>query len=138
MRMSLSTSANTVGCTYQPLSMPVGPAVAADDDAGALLLAEGDVLLDPLLLALGDERADLGGGVGRVADLHAARPSSPSGVDDLVVAARGEARMRVWATQAWPLFMSDANLRPSIGGGEVGVVEDDGGRLAAELEAAPA
>ena len=93
--------------------MPVGPAVAADGDARALFLAERDVLLDPLLLALGDERTDLGGRrrPGR-------RPSAPptiadERVDDLVVALVRLARMRVCATQAWPLFMSDANFRPS-------------------------
>ena len=36
------------------------------------------------------------------------------GVDDLVVVRRATARMRVWATQAWPLFISEANFRPSI------------------------
>ena len=51
---------------------PGGATVAADDDLGALFLAERDVLLDPLLLALGDERADLGGGIARVADRQAA------------------------------------------------------------------
>ena len=47
-------------------------------------------------------------------------------------------RMRVWATQAWPLFMSPATLTPSATAVRVGVVEDDGGRLAAELEVHPA
>src|SRR6185436_3801115 len=62
-----------------------GAAVAADDDPGALLLAEGDVLLDPLLLALGDERADLGGGVVGIAHGHAADRLGQR-LDDLVVA----------------------------------------------------
>ena len=49
-----------------------GAAVAADLDLGAFFLAERDVLLDPLLLALRDQRADLRRRVVRVAHLQAA------------------------------------------------------------------
>ena len=42
--------------------------------------------------------------------------------------------MRVCATQAWPLFMVPAPTIGGIDGVEVGVVADDRGRLAAELE----
>ena len=94
------------------MSRPVGTPVAADDDPGPLLLPKGDVLLDPLLLPLGDQRPDLGAGVGRIADLHPAHHGR-QGVDDLVVTL-ALARMRVWATQACPLFISEANWRPSI------------------------
>ena len=45
--------------------------------------------------------------------------------------------MRVWATQAWPLFISANGMRVGERGVEVGIVGDDGGRLAAELERAP-
>ena len=38
--------------------------------------------------------------------------------------------------QAWPLFMIDVGQQGRDGRREVGVVEDDGGRLAAELERA--
>ena len=44
--------------------------------------------------------------------------------------------MRVWATQAWPLFMMRDGSSVGERGVEVGVVADDGGRLAAELERA--
>ena len=70
IRIRLSTPAKTVGRTYQPLVEPVGHPETAGQQLGALLLAEGDVLLDALLLALRDHRADLGRGVHRVADLH--------------------------------------------------------------------
>ena len=44
--------------------------------------------------------------------------------------------MRVCATHAWPLFMIALGSSPGIVVGEVGVVEDDRRRLAAELERA--
>ncbi len=134
IRIRLSTSAKTVGRTYQPGRGPSGGR-AADDDAGALVLAERDVLLDPLLLALGDQRADLGGGVGGVADRHRAHRLGQR-VDDPVVAAAagedaglGDARLAVVHERGEP----QARHR----GVEVGVVEHDRGRLAAQLEADP-
>src|SRR5690349_19072665 len=73
----------------------VGTAAAADDDTRTLLLTERDVLLDPLLLALRDERPDLGGRVRRIADLHRA-DHLPERVDDLRVTllAREDAGLR--------------------------------------------
>jgi hypothetical protein len=46
--------------------------------------------------------------------------------------------MRVWATQAWPLFMMPASMSCGTTVRDVGVVEHDGGRLAAQLEGARA
>ena len=61
---------------------------------------------------LRDERTDLGRGVGRVADRQRRRPSPGPRRRPRRSGSR-LARMRVCATHAWPLFMSDANFRPS-------------------------
>ena len=68
--------------------------------------------LDARPLTLGHERADLGRWVHRVADRHAGH-AAHQGIDDFVVAGRG-ARIRVCATQAWPLFMSALGNRAGI------------------------
>ena len=92
---------------------PVGHAVAADDDAGALLLAEGDVLLDALLLtsARPSGRSRSRGRRGRrpawLPTVWASASTTSSYFARL-------ARMRVCATQAWPLFISAVNRRPSM------------------------
>ena len=82
------------------------------DDAGAFAAARLDVVLDAALLALGDKRSDVGRLVGRVADLQRAtscRPARrrPRRVDASLT------RMRVCATQAWPLFIRPADFRPA-------------------------
>ena len=85
---------------------------ATGDDAGTGGLAGLEVALDAGPLALGHERADLGGGVERVADDELAdrgaelrRRSRRSGL-------RGT-RMRVWAPHTWPLFiMPDMTSSP--------------------------
>ena len=112
---------------------PGRTAVAADDDLGAFFLTDGDVLLDPLLLTLGDERADLGRRVLRVADAQRADHLDER-VDDLVVtlAAGEDARLR---DARLAVVHERRELEAFDGRGEVGVVEDDRGRLAAELEA---
>ena len=133
MRMSFVALAKTVGCTYQPRSMPVGRPLPPTVTLRALFLAERDVLLDALLLALRDERTDLGRGVGRVADREAADHRRDR-VDDLVVTAPAgedaglrDARLAV--------VHERRHLQALDRGREVGVVEDDRRRLAAELEA---
>ena len=74
--IALSTSAKTVGSTYQPVVEAVGrpPPVATRAPS---VLADRDVALDPVALPLGDQRADLGRGVERVAD-RASTPTSRS------------------------------------------------------------
>ena len=112
-----------------PFGMPLPPTVTLR----ALFLTERDVLLDALLLALGDERADLGRGLGRVADREAADHRRHR-VDDLVVArpAGEDARLR---DARLAVVHERRHLQALDRGREVGVVEDDRGRLAAELEA---
>ena len=66
--IELSTSANSVGSTNQPLSSPAGRPPPTTR-RGALGLALGDVALDPVALALGDQRPALGLGIERIADL---------------------------------------------------------------------
>ena len=95
-----------------PALVEAGRPTAADDEGGALGHAGGDVALDPVALALGHERAALGLGVERIADLVVGHGLG-QGVAHLGVAGAA-ARMRVWATQAWPLFMMAAGSRPGI------------------------
>ena len=84
MVIELSTSANTVGCTNQPLSRPSGrpPPVTI---ARALLDALLDVALDALALLLGDQRADHRRGIVGQADRHRG-DGAGNLLDDLVVA----------------------------------------------------
>ena len=112
----------------------LGTAVAADRDARALFLTERDVLLDPLLLPLGDQRPDLGGRVGRVADLEPTDHRRQR-LDDLVVALarRQDAGLR---DAGLTVVHQRRELQALDGGAEIGVVEDDRRRLPAELEAA--
>src|SRR5829696_5536738 len=108
-------------------------AVAPHCDLGALFLAHRDVLLDALLLALGDKRSDLGRLVLRVADGERADHARQR-VDHLVVAiAAGEdPRLR---DAGLTVVHERRELQPFDGGGEIRVVQDDRGRLATELEA---
>ena len=132
MRMSLVTLAKSVGSTYQPRVL-AGRATAADDDLRTLLLALHDVLLDPVPLALGHEGADLGVHVGRVADLDGLHAGGQA-VDDLVVL--GPAGQDAGLGHAGlPVVHEAGDLQQLVEGGvHVGVVEDDGRRLAAELQ----
>ena len=133
--IELVTSAKSVGSTNQPVSRPAGPA-AADRDAGAFVGALGDVALDPVALALGDERAEAAcpKSVGSPTTMPWHRLGQR--LDHLVVAGAagedaglGDARLAV---------VHDARSGSSSGieRVDVGVVEDDRGRLAAELEGA--
>ena len=75
-------------------------------------------------------------GVGRIADLQAADHGRER-VDDLVVAAAAgeDARLR---DARLAVVHQRRELQAFDGGREIGVVEDDRGRLPAELEAARA
>src|SRR5215471_15893220 len=104
------------------------PTVAAHRDLGAFLLAQRDVLLDPLLLAFRHQRADLGRIVLWVTDRERAHHLV------VTVAAGEDARLR---DAGLPVVHQRSELQPLDRSGQVGVVEDDRGRLAAELEADP-
>src|SRR5436190_7153637 len=110
-------------------------AVAAHRDLGTLFLAHRDVLLDPLLLTLGDQWPHLGRLVLRVTDGERADHARHR-VNDLVVAiAAGEdARLR---DAGLTVVHERRELQPFDGGGEIRVIENDRGRFAAELEADP-
>src|SRR6266542_6065527 len=110
-------------------------AVAPHGDLRPFLLADGDVLLDPFLLTLGDERTDLRRFVLRIADRELA-DHARHGVDDCVVAvaAGADARLR---DARLAVVHERGELEPLDGGREISVVEDDRSRLPAELEAHP-
>ena len=109
-----------------------GPA-AADGHLGALLLADLDVALHPVTLALGHERPDLGGRVEGVAHLHGGHLLDQRVHDLLVAVARGEdaglgdARLAV--------VHEGVGHEHGNGLGQVDVVEQHGRRLPAQLEA---
>ena len=121
-----------MGSTNQPGVEAVG-AAAADGDLGPFLLADPDVALHPVALALGHQWADLGGRVEGVADLH-----GPHLLD------QGLGHLGVAVTGGQDPGQGDAGLAVVHDGvgqhqrhglGQVDVVEEDGGRLAAQLEA---
>ncbi len=93
-----------------------------------------DVALHPVLLPLGDQGADLGGGVRGIA--HGEPAHHPhQRVDGFVITAArsenpglGNARLAV--------VHQRGHFQPTNSGSEVGVLQDDRGGLAAEFEAA--
>ena len=103
---------------------------------GAGLDRQCDVALDPVPLALGDERSDHGRRIVRIADRDRADAAATAALDRLVVAVTGGTSTRVWAPQTWPERCMAPPTTPGRPG-EVGVVEDDGRRLPAELERDP-
>ena len=135
MRQSFC-DAGEEGRLDEPALVEPGGATAADGDGGAFLLADLEVALDPLALALGDERPDLGGGVGGIADLHGADRGRERLVD-LGLAAAGHEDAGL-GEAGLAVVHDGAGEQHRDGLVEVGVVEHDGGRLAAELERARA
>src|SRR5581483_6111335 len=105
---------------------------AADSDFGALLLADADVALDALTLAGSDERTDGRLGVEGVADDLVAQLLGDA-LGHLVVAVAGGEDAGLGHAR---LAVDEDGAAEKSGDGlvEVGVVEDDGGRLAAQLE----
>ena len=107
-------------------------ALAAGDELGALLLAEPDVLLDGVALRRAHQRAHAGRHVHGVADLDALDAGDHL-LDELVVDLLVHQHARPGLADL-ALVHEGAEERAEGGGVEVGVVEDDVGRLAAELE----
>ena len=118
----------------EPPPVEVLRPTAACGQRGALRHALGDVALDTVTLPLGDQGAHLGLGVERVAHLHLGERAG-QGLDELVVAALADddpRQRRADLTGEEALGAGERGGR----GGQVHVVEDDGGGLAAELEGA--
>ena len=131
--MALSTSVNSVGSTYHPLRLVSG-ATPTECQRRSLLNPALDVAEDARALLLGDERAHHHVGSLRVSvgDLtHVGREE----LDALVVTGAGQEHP---GRDRTPLagMGADGQSRHH-GGGEVGVVEDDGGGLAPELQEQP-
>lgn len=107
-------------------------ALAARLDDGALLLASLDVLHDAVVLQLAD-LGPLEGVLGEwVADL-VLLGALLEGFDELVIDALLHVDTRAGAA-ALPVVVVDAEVDPVDGVLDVGIVEDDVGRLAAQLE----
>ena len=135
MRMWLSASANTVGWTYQPLVVRA----VRRRRRRRVAPSHGRARCRPRRAPAGARRR---AGPISVAGSAGRRPASPDiivreRVDDLVVAL---ADRGCGSARRTPARCSSGrpNLRSCDGAVEVGVVEDDRGGLAAELEAAPA
>ena len=107
-------------------------ATSTSGQGGPLRLAFGDVGLDPRALLLGDERAHLAVGVKRVADPYFGEHAG-QGVDHLVVTATGDndSGQRVAGLACIDALICGQRGR---GGGDVHVVEDDGGRFPSQLK----
>ncbi len=129
--MSLVASANNVGWTYQPRSQ--GLSVPPIDHSRTLVDAGLDVSLHPLLLALRHEGPDIGGVIGGIADLQA-RHHLGEGVDDLVVFALAHQNPGLRDARL-PVVHQAGRLQMLDGVADVGVVEDDRRRFAAQFEA---
>src|SRR5215207_3314817 len=117
-----------------PTLVETGRAAATGDHPRALVAALGDVALHTVAVTRREHRADRGLGVERVAHLHRCRRGG-DGIDDVVVARpRGEDA----GLRDARLAVVHDRVRHESGDGrlEVGVVEDDRGRLATELERA--
>src|SRR4029453_11806688 len=99
---------------------------------GALLLADADVALDPVQLFGGDQRAHVRGLVGRRADVDALGDLDQAG-DHLVVDRAGHQQAAARGTDL-ALMEEDGVDRPVDREVEIGVLEDDVGRLAAEFD----
>ncbi len=102
------------------------------DDLGALLPASLEKAGHAIVLLLGDERAEIDGRVEAVPDLELARFVGDA-FDDPVVDrfVREQPRAR---GAALALVIEDRARRARNRLVEIGVGEDDGGRLAAELQ----
>ena len=109
-------------------------AAAPERDRRALLAPAVEIPLDPAPLPLGHHRADVGRRVHGVAHLHGGH-ARDDGVDDLGVARAGrqDAGLR---DAGLPVVHDGVGQQRGDGRRQVGVVEDDGGRLATQLERA--
>jgi hypothetical protein len=105
---------------------------AARHDLATLLARPLDELAHLLELSLGRDRADLGLGLHRVPDPDRARPRRHP-LHELVVERLVHERPRA-GHAGLSCGGEDAGEQPGLGGVHVGVLEDDVGRLAAELE----
>ena len=103
---------------------------AAQHDSRTFVDTGLDVALHALLLALGDERSDIGGVVGGIADLQA-RHHLRERVDDLVVAALADQNPGLRNARL-PVVHQARHLQVFDGVVDLGVVEDDRRRLASE------
>ena len=111
----------------------IGIALAAADEAGAFLLADFDEVQDAIHLAGGDLRAHLGGGVERIAEAQLAGARGQF-VEEAIVDIFVEQEARRGGTHL-ALVAEDAPEGGAHGGVEIGVGEDDVGRLAAQFQA---
>ena len=110
---------------------PRGPP-APGDETGALLLRGADVALDPVAMPRGRHRPDHRRRVKRVADRHS-RGDGRERIDDLVVAGPRREDARPQVTRLAVIEQRGAKQRLARMR-EVGILEDDGCRLASELE----
>ena len=108
---------------------------AAQHDSRALVDAGLDVALHPLLLALRDKRPDVGRLVGGIAHLQTGHHLRER-VDDLVVLALADQNAGLRHARL-PVVHQAGHLQMLDGVIDVGVIEDDRRRLAAQLEADP-
>ncbi len=110
----------------------VGGAPATGHHPGPLRLAAVDVAQHLVQVLGGDEGSDVGGGVEGIADAHLGHPR-PQLVEEGVV--DGAMDVHAGAVGAdLALGVEVAEQRPGDGVVEVGVVEDDQGRLAPQLQ----
>ena len=132
MRMSLVTLAKRVGSTYQPVSWPAGrpPPTTTSAPSSWPCTMYFSTRSRWRSATSGPTSVSISAGSPTLtASMRVARPSTTSSYLAVL------ARTRVWATQAWPLFMRPATWQQAVEGGvDVGVVEDDRRRLAAQLE----
>jgi hypothetical protein len=105
---------------------------AAGGDVCAFGAAGVDVAVDPVALPAGGQWTDLGGRVGGVADGHGPHGGDQGVYHVLVPAVWGEEAGLCHAGLA--VVGEGGVLESGRGGGQVGVVADDRGRLAAELQ----
>ena len=122
------------GRLNEPAPVEVLRPAAAGGQRGSLRHALGDVALDPVTLPLGDQGAHVGLGVERVADLHLGEDAG-QGLDELVVAVLADDDPRQRGADLSGEEALGAGQRGGRGG-QVHVVEDDGGGLAAQLQGA--
>ena len=105
---------------------------AADDQSRAFVLPDLDVAADPLLLALGDQRAHLGVGIGGIAHPQGGHLGSQR-VDVLVVTPLGHQHTGQRVADLPTVGQAGRSHSGGDGFG-CGVIEDDRGGLAAEFE----